>query len=122
MRAAATNIGHFLAIFFAPELRAWQGKSSLGLVFWIYGIALSSLLAVVTAWAFIENRPPLLQLLIIADFAYTLWVLVAIWRCSTNAHELWGGLARWLTIAWGLNTIFVLWFIEIELAVRYLSE
>lgn len=121
MRAATRDIGHFLATFFAPELRAWRGDAPPGFVFWMYGVAVSSLLAALTARAFVHDRWELLQALIVGDLAYTVWVLVAIWRCSARARPFWGGLARVLTVAWGLNTMFVLLFVEIELAARHAS-
>lgn len=121
MRAAGTDIGHFLATFLAPELRAWRGEAPLHFVFWVYGVAASSLLTVLTARAFVVDGWELLQPLILADLAYTVWVLVAIWRCSARATLFWGGLARGLTLAWGFNTILVLLFVEVELAARYAS-
>ena len=39
------------ALFFAPELRAWQGRMSLPTVFWGYGVAMSMALAILHATA-----------------------------------------------------------------------
>jgi hypothetical protein len=121
LRAAGKAIGDFLATSFAPELRAWRGEAPLHFVFWVYGVAVSSLLTALTARAFIVDGWQLLQALILVDFAYTAWVLVAIWRCSARATPFWGGLARGLTLAWGFNTILVLLFVEVELAAHYAS-
>ena len=121
MRAAATDMDLFLSSFFAPEVRAWRGEAPLHFAFWVYGVAVSSLLAALTARTLIVGSWELLQALILGDLAYTLWVLVAIWRCSARATLFWGGLARGLTLAWGLNTVLVLLFVEMEVAARYAS-
>ena len=121
MSAARTDNGHVLVSFFAPEVRAWHGEAPLHLIFLEYGIAVSALLTLLTARAFLLGGWELLQALILGDLAYTVWVLVAIWRCSAKATLFWGGLVRGLTLAWGLNTILVLLFVEVELAARYAS-
>jgi hypothetical protein len=121
MRAAGTDIDHFLATFFAPELRAWRGEAPLHFVFWVYGVVVSSLLTALTARAILVGGWELLQTLVLADLAYTAWVLVAIWRCTARATQFWAGLARGLTLAWAFNTILFLMFVEIELAARYAS-
>ena len=122
MRDAATGVRKFLAVFFRPESRAWRGEATLSLAIWVYGVSLSFLLTALSVWTFMVADWALLQVLVIADFAYTAWVLVVIWRCSARATVFWGGLARWLTIAWGLNAILVLSFVEIELAIRYAPD
>lgn len=77
------------------------------------------MLIALTARTFLVDGWKLLQVMILADLAYMVWVLVAIWRCSRRATLFWGGIARGLTLAWGMNTILVLLFVEIELATRY---
>lgn len=108
-----------LARFFAPELRAWRGQAALQLVFWGYGVATSLAIAAIHAGAMYLDRLLLQQALIVVSGAYTAFILVAIWRCAENAAPFWGTLARWLTVAWALNAAFVLFFLQIELALRH---
>lgn len=108
-----------LSLFFAPELRAWRGRMPLAVVFWGYGVATSMALVILHATALDAGQLAFQQVLIVVSAAYTIWILVAIWRCAPNAAPFWGVLARWSTIAWGLNTAFVLLFLQIELALRF---
>jgi hypothetical protein len=92
----------------------WHGKGRLAPLYWLWGVAGSILLAVAVA------GPPLLGLAglgwalagITLGAAYTLWILVAIWRCAENIdtpaplgvpRDAWSWLARVLTIGWALN-------------------
>ncbi|MBW8269375.1 hypothetical protein [Caldovatus aquaticus] len=107
MNAVATPIHN-------PILRYWQGRGRLAPLYWGWGVAGSILLAILVA------GPPLLDLAglpwalggIAVGALYTLWILVSIWRCSGNIEhpaplgvprEVWGMLARWLTVAWAIN-------------------
>jgi hypothetical protein len=110
-----------LALFFAPELRAWRGEMALPVVFWGYGVAASTVLLALHASAMVNNELLLQQALIFASLGYTGWILVAIWRCAPNAPPFWGGLARWLTVAWGLNSGLVLFFVQFALLIRYVG-
>lgn len=109
----------FFPFFFAPELRAWKGQMALRPVFWGYGVAMSMALAILHATALDAGQLAFQQALILISVAYTVWILVAIWRCAPNASPFWGTLARWLTVAWGLNTALVLFFLQLELVLRY---
>jgi hypothetical protein len=108
-----------LASFLAPELRAWRGQMALPVVFWGYGVAASLVFAILHATALDAGQLALQQSLILISAAYTVWILVAIWRCAPNADPFWGTLAKWLTVAWGLNAALVLFFLQIELVLRY---
>lgn len=119
MTLTETWIRSALLQFFAPEVRAWRGQMSLPIVFWGYGVTTSLGIAVLHATALDLGLLALQQVLILASFGYTVWILVAIWRCASNAVPFWGSLARWLTVAWGLNSAFVLFFLQIELTLRY---
>lgn len=114
----AGRIGSLLLRLFEPEIAAWRGKADLAGVFWGYGVVASSALIVLHATALTPRQVALQQGLIVASALYTAWVLVAIWRCSPRAHPCWGALARWLTVAWALNTGFVLVFLQLELLFR----
>lgn len=119
MTRAETCIWWFLARFFDPELRAWRGEMLLTGVFWGYGVFASCVLAVLHATALELRQLLFQQALIFLSALYTLWILVAIWRCAANAAPFWGTVARWLTVAWGLNTALVLIFLQFDLLVRY---
>jgi hypothetical protein len=101
---------------------AWRGKLDLATVFWGYGVLASSALVVLHATTLLLRQVAFQQVLIVVSGLYTMWILVAIWRCAAGAHPYWGTLARWLTIAWALNTGFVLAFLQIELIVRTLGR
>ncbi len=62
------------------------------------------------------DRPPGKSLL---SAAYTVWILVAIWRSAPNAGPFWATVARMLTVAWALNAAFVLLFLQTELVLRF---
>jgi len=113
-------IGGFVARFLAPEIRAWRGQQPLWKVFWLYGVATSSVLIAIYAFAFSVERVALRQILVLCFAPYTAWTLVSVWRCANNAREqFWGMLARFLTVAWAFNTIIILVFVEINLITHY---
>ncbi|MGD9881064.1 MAG: hypothetical protein AB7F22_19050 [Reyranella sp.] len=111
-----------LVAFFEPEMRAWYGTESLRKVFWGYGVGVSTLLALLYASAFYEDRPLSQQFMLLCFAAYTVWILVSVWRCATNSSPFWGLLARWLTVAWAANTALVLVALQADLVVRYLGR
>ena len=106
---------NFLDRLVAPEVRAFRGEAPLARVFWLHGVAASLWLIALSVAVMTRGSWQLRQAVVLLDLGYTLWILIAIWRCSANARPPWGALARWLTIAWGLNTLLVLFFVEIEL-------
>ena len=105
-----------------PERMAWRGERDLATVFWGYGVLASSALVVLHATALMLGQLAFQQVLIVASGLYTVWILVAIWRCAARAHPYWGTLARWLTVAWALNAGFVFAFLQIELIDRALGS
>lgn len=107
--------------FFVPELQAWRGEGRLSLVFWVHGVYASTVLLLLFVRALCLGQWMLLQALVPVSAAYTLLILVAIWRCAGNADPFWGTLARWLTCAWALNAGMVLFFIQCDLLVRYVA-
>jgi len=118
--ATESGITGFAARFFAPELRAWRGQQPLWKVFWMYGVATSSVLIAIYVFAFYVERVALRQILVFCFAPYTAWILVSVWRCANNAHEqFWGMLARFLTVAWALNTIIIVVFVEMNLITHY---
>ena len=113
----------FVADFFAAEIRAWHGEEPLWKVFWVYGVATSVTIVVPYVVAFYDGHMALRQVLLPCFAAYTAWILVSVWRCASNTKEtLWGTLARFLTVAWAGNTIFVLIFLQLNLLIKYLQH
>ena len=110
----------FAVAFFAPELRAWRGRQPLWKVFWVYGVATSSVLVAFYVLGFYLDRVALRQALLLCFAPYTAGTLVSVWRCADNTEErLWSVVARLLTVAWACNTIMVLVFIQFNLIVKY---
>ncbi len=104
-----------LAQVFASEIRAWHGEAALGPLFWGRGVGVSLLLIVFHATLIWQGAVLLQQLSLVAIAAYTVWILVAVWRCAGRADPNWGTLARWLTVAWAANAAMVLLFLELDL-------
>jgi hypothetical protein len=121
-QARGSVMAGVLAVFFEPEWRAWHGAQPLGKVFWGYGICISALFVLFYASALYENRPLVQQLMLPSFAAYTIWILVSVWRCAPNSTPVWGLLARWLTVAWAANTFLVLVALQADLVVRYLGR
>lgn len=126
MRAAATGgadavsrIADSLGRLIVPERRAWRGEVPLGRVFWLHGVAVSLVIAVLHATALDLGELAFQQALILLSAAYTVWIVVAIWRSAAHAAPFWGNLARWLTVALAFNSALVLLFLQIELGLRY---
>ncbi len=111
---------HVLSALFSTELRAWHRAEPLGKVFWGYGILASTVLTLIYLLAIDQNRVAIQRALLIVLFAYTVWILVAIWRCA--AGPIWGRLARWLTIACAGNTILILTFLQMDLFAAYIGR
>ena len=112
------RIRHSATRFFEPEAAAWRGETNLATVFWGYGVFGSSALIALHATALMLRQVVLQEAMILASALYTVWIVVAIWRCSARAHPYWATLARWLTVAWALNSGLVLAFLQVELIVR----
>ena len=114
-RPRARSLVLVLLLLFEPEWRALTGRSGLGRVFWVYGVGVSTGLALFFVMARNAGRWELQQLLLLVFPAYTAAILIAVWRCSGNAAAPWGQFARALTVAWALNTLLLIGFLQVEL-------
>jgi hypothetical protein len=97
---------------------AWKGRDRLWRVFWLYGVLTSALITGVFLWLISSDTAGfgLRQLLLAAFVPYTAWILVSVWRCAFNArNEVWGHIARALTIAWAINASLLVVFAELDL-------
>jgi hypothetical protein len=105
--------------FFAPELRAWRGEMALAKVYWGYGVGVSCLLGLLLLEALREGRALLEQGLLAVLALYTVWILVAVWRCAANASPQWRMFARLSTVVWACNAALVLTFLQFDLLMRF---
>ncbi|WEX08589.1 hypothetical protein [Chelativorans sp. AA-79] len=121
-RRSKSFVARVTSGFFEPELRAWHGAEPLGKVFWGYGVSASAIFVFLHVLAIHEGRLVAQQLLLFGFAGYTIWILVSVWRCATNAHPFWGLLARWLTVAWAGNTALLIFFLQLDLVTRYLEH
>lgn len=121
-RTCRSIAASFAAAYVAPELRAWRGEAPLWKVFWGYGVCVSAVLVLLYVLAMYQGRVFMQQVLLLCFAAYTVWIILSVWRCSANAHPFWGLLARWLTVAWAGNATMVLVFLQLDLVMRYLRR
>jgi hypothetical protein len=95
----------------------WRGQGPLWKVYWLYGVLGSNVLAVILL--ILMQRGGLaggwLQLVLVALVAYTVWIVISVWRCAFNVENpVYGHMARALTVAWAINAVLVLGFLEVE--------
>lgn len=121
-RSWSKTVTHFLFAFFEPELRAWHGEAPLWKAFWGYGVFTSSILALLYVFAWYGGRRVIQQILLPVFAAYTGWILISVWRCAENSDAGWRLFARSLTIAWAVNSIMVLSFLQLDLFVKELGR
>jgi hypothetical protein len=110
-----------LLLLFEPEWRAFTGRAGLGRVFWVYGVLVSSGLALLYLLAREAQRVDVQQLLLVLMLLYTGLILVAVWRCAGPAAAPWGQVARAMTVAWALNALLLIGFLQIDLFVAWLG-
>lgn len=100
-------------------IRYWKGEGSLSRVFWLYGVICSTLAIGLVAWVAATGRlsEEALVAAILVLFAYTVWILVSVWRCAARRGDgdFYGIMARWLTVAWAINAILVGGFVLLDL-------
>lgn len=101
--------------YFGPMIRAWHGEARLAPVFWLGGVLPSLILIALFGMAVYYGQTLAEQILLVVFGLFTVWIVVSIWRCSEPADTLWPMLARFLTVAWALNAIMVLLFLELDL-------
>lgn len=122
MSALNSTIRVALVRFFETELRAWFGLLPLWQVFWGYGVLASSVLIGLYAMAVFHRQVVMQQALLILFAAYTVWILVSVWRCAEGSNPYWRLVARCLTVAWAVNTIMVVIFLQLDLLSSYVSS
>jgi hypothetical protein len=95
----------------------WHGRGPLWKVYWLYGVLGSNVLALILL--VLMHRSALasvwFQLVLLLLAAYTVWIVVSVWRCSFNVEKpMYGHMARALTAAWAINALMVLGFLELQ--------
>jgi hypothetical protein len=95
----------------------WNGHGPLWKVYWLYGVLGSNVLVVILLLLMSKGAIATFwfQIVLLLLAAYTIWIVVAVWRCAFNVEKaLYGHMARALTVAWALNALLVLGFLELE--------
>jgi hypothetical protein len=95
----------------------WRGHGPLWKVYWLYGVLGSNVLALILF--VLMERSALssgwFQLVLLLLAAYTVWIVVSVWRCAFNVEKpVYTHMARALTVAWAINALLVLGFLELQ--------
>jgi|GEM_PF-1618583 len=95
----STGLAGFLLYYADGHAPLWQ-------VFWLWGVALSWILFGVF-WVLANAMGlnwGLFTVATVVMMPYTAWILVSVWQCAFNVgNDLWGYLARALTLVWAVN-------------------
>jgi len=95
----------------------WRGEGPLWKVYWLYGVLGSNVLALILLLLVRVDAVATLwfQIVWLLLAAYTVWIVVSVWRCAFNVENpMYGHMARALTVAWAINALMVLGFLELE--------
>jgi hypothetical protein len=95
----------------------WRGEGPLWKVYWLYGVLGSNVLALLLLLLVRADAVATLwfQIVWLLLAAYTVWIVVSVWRCAFNVENpMYGHMARALTVAWAINALMVLGFLELE--------
>lgn len=100
------------------EPQRWQ-SAPLWRVFWLYGVIPSNVLWAIALWALSTQRQSLLLGMFAVLLVYTGWIINAVWQAAPAAQTpALGVAARGLTVAWGLNTVLVVFFLGLQALAR----
>jgi hypothetical protein len=95
----------------------WRGHGPLWKVYWLYGVIGSNVLALILFLLMQRSAFGSIwfQLVLLLLAAYTVWIVVSVWRCAFNVENaLYGHMAKALTVAWALNALLVLGFLQLQ--------
>lgn len=95
----------------------WRGHGPLWKAYWLYGVLGSNLLVLIMLLLMYQGALGSLwfQLVLLLLAAYTVWIVVSVWRCAFNVEKpMYGHMARALTVAWAINALMVLGFLELQ--------
>lgn len=92
-----------------------RGHTRLWLVFWVYGVLTSHVLFGGIVYFYRQMDTSILAATLIAFLVYTAWIMRAVWVNAFNTDtEIYGHIARALTVAWSLNAVLVSGFLFLE--------
>lgn len=95
--------------FLSPDTR---GQKPLWIVFWLYGVVTSHLYFAAILYLYPRIASPAMALLLVGFVVYTAFITRAVWINAGNTEkELYGEIARYLTVAWALNAVLVCGFL-----------
>lgn len=99
-----------------------RGKGPLWKVFWLYGVIPSNLLlAIILVLLNKSASTAVIDALLVVLAIYTMWIVTAVWQCAENVsnpdNARYGVLARWLTVAWAINTLMFVVFLILDLSI-----
>lgn len=95
----------------------WRGHGPLWKVYWLYGVLGSNVLGAILLLLIRQGALGTFwfQIVWLLLAAYTVWIVVSVWRCAFNVENpLYGHMARALTVAWAINALLVLGFLELQ--------
>ena len=95
----------------------WRGHGPLWKVYWLYGVLGSNVLAAILLLLIRQGALGTFwfQAVWLLLAAYTVWIVVSVWRCAFNVdNPLYAHMARALTVAWAINAVMVLGFLQLQ--------
>lgn len=88
------------------------GHIPLWRAFWIYGVLASHLMFGTILFVYREIGTLLLAVILAGFLVYTAWIMRTVWRNAFNVgNQLYGHIARALTVVWALNAVLVSFFL-----------
>lgn len=86
-------------------------------VFWLQGVIPSNLLWAAVLWMMARGLSPRgVGALLLLVLAYTAWIVPSVWSAAPNTpNPRYSVLARALTVAWAINTVLLVFFLEVQL-------
>ncbi len=95
----------------------WRGHGPLWKVYWLYGVFGSFVLALILLFLMRSGAIASVwfQVVLLLLAAYTVWIVVSVWRCAFNVENpMYGHMARALTVAWAINALLLLGSLEVQ--------
>lgn len=99
------------------RMMGWAERAPLWRVFWLYGVIPSNLLwAIALGMMSAELHANLVRILLAFLLIFTAWIVRAVWLAAPNAvDKRYSAVARALTVAWGINTVLLVFFLQLQL-------
>lgn len=92
-----------------------HGGLPLWKAFWIFGVLLSQLLFGLVFYVYLTVGHPMLGVLLLGFLLYTAGIMRLVWVNADNVKDpRWSDIARYLTVAWALNSVLVCGFMFLD--------